>query len=280
MNPISVEGFRKPDAAPSPGPAPIQQWIEIALLRVDPSYQRPIKGSGPKNVARIAAEFDWSKFAPVVVAPIEGGLFAIVDGQHRTTAAALIGVERVPCHIIQADAGQQARAFAAINGVVTPMFTGALWHARLQGGDKAARRLAAVLDAADVSITRFPVEARKMKPGETGSVKALENALARYGRETLITALQCIAQTGDGHVGLVRAAVVTAFCEVLHQAHYWRDAGDALFRAIDDLGLGQLYEREFAVRSPTAKPIVARLADAIRHHLTVTLGTPATRAQP
>jgi hypothetical protein len=48
------------------------QWIKIADLVVDPTYQRPILGKGRKNVDRIARSFSWSCFAPVVVAPIQG----------------------------------------------------------------------------------------------------------------------------------------------------------------------------------------------------------------
>ena len=40
------------------------------------------------HLRRIAEQFDWRLFAPVIVAPIEGGLFAVIDGQHRTHAAA------------------------------------------------------------------------------------------------------------------------------------------------------------------------------------------------
>jgi len=90
-------------------------------LVVDPAYQRPIIGRGRHNVDRIARTFSWSCFAPVVVAPVEGGKFAIIDGQHRTTAAALVGLESVPCHVVAAAREAQAAAFKAINGVTTPI---------------------------------------------------------------------------------------------------------------------------------------------------------------
>jgi ParB-like nuclease domain len=66
-------------------------------LVVDVTYQREIGRRGAVNVNQIAENFDWSKFAPVIVAPVEGGQFAIVDGQHRTAAAMLRGQEKVPC---------------------------------------------------------------------------------------------------------------------------------------------------------------------------------------
>jgi hypothetical protein len=99
MRPISTEGFERPKAA-SPGAVPMLQWLKVADLVVDPAYQRPIVGQGRRNVDRIAREFSWSCFAPVVVSPVEGGKFAIIDGQHRTTAAAILGLETIPCQIV------------------------------------------------------------------------------------------------------------------------------------------------------------------------------------
>src|SRR5687767_15353118 len=120
MRAIVVEGFDKPKAV-SAGPAPMLQWLKIADLVVDTSYQRPIIGKGRRNVDRIARAFSWSCFAPVVVSPVEGGKFAIIDGQHRTTAASLVGIDSVPCQIVIAEREEQAAAFKAINGITTPI---------------------------------------------------------------------------------------------------------------------------------------------------------------
>lgn len=100
------------------GPVPEMRWLPIGKLIVDDAYQREITPAGQRNIRAIADAFSWMKFAPVVVSPVAGGAYAIVDGQHRTTAAATIGVDSVPCLIIQADRKQQAQAFRAINGQV------------------------------------------------------------------------------------------------------------------------------------------------------------------
>jgi ParB-like nuclease domain len=75
-------------------PAPQLLWIEIKDLVIDPSYQRHIGKRGAANIRQIAENFDWSKFAPVIIAPIEGAQYAVVDGQHRTTAALLRCLEK------------------------------------------------------------------------------------------------------------------------------------------------------------------------------------------
>lgn len=103
------------------GERPELQWLKISRLRIDPRYQRDIGQRGANNILAIAPAFRWSKFGPLIVAPIGEGLFAIVDGQHRATAAALRGFESVPCVIIAADEAEQADAFVAINANVTAM---------------------------------------------------------------------------------------------------------------------------------------------------------------
>ena len=119
FRPLNTQRFSSPISGFSPGPAPFLEWIETSKLVVDVTYQREIGRRGAVNVNQIAENFDWSKFTPVIVAPVEGGLFAIVDGQHRTTAAILRGQEKVPCQVVQADRAKQAAAYAAVNGNIT-----------------------------------------------------------------------------------------------------------------------------------------------------------------
>jgi len=115
-----VEGL-DPSLAPDLGPLPELRWIPISQLVIDPRYQRDIGRAGAKNVRRIAERFDWTKFGVTIVARLAEDLYAIVDGQHRTTGAAGRGIEAVPCLVIHADPKLQAESFAAINGAVTPM---------------------------------------------------------------------------------------------------------------------------------------------------------------
>jgi hypothetical protein len=196
------------------GAVPLLQWIPIAKMRVDGSYQRSIHDRGARNVRAIAMNFDWSKFAPVIAAPIEGGLFAIIDGQHRTTAAAARGIKEVPCQVVIADRAKQADAFAAINGNVTAITPMQMHAARLAAGDAQAQQLTVVCSNAGVNICRYPVPANKMKIGDTLAAGQLHKLLGRFGPEVLTTALRCITRTRKGNIGMVRAPVIQALCFV------------------------------------------------------------------
>jgi hypothetical protein len=208
------------------------QWVAIADLVVDERYQRPIYGAGKINVRKIAAEFRWSKFAPVVVAPVAGGKFALIDGQHRTTAAALLGIDSVPAQVIIADTSEQATAFKAINGQVTRMHALALHHAAKTAGDPAALELDDVAQAAGVEILRYPRTIDRLEPGQTLAMGAIREGLRAYGRETVITALTCITETVNNRPGLLAAQIIRALCAVLGSNAGWRDGGGGVARRL------------------------------------------------
>ncbi|MBS7545664.1 ParB N-terminal domain-containing protein [Ancylobacter oerskovii] len=216
------------------GAAPMLQWVPIEHLRVDPSYQRDITAEGRRSLFAIARNFDWAKFAPLVVAPIEGGLYAVIDGQHRATAAALRKVESVPCEVVIADQAKQAAAFAAINGQVTKLSSVAIYHARVAAGDPEAKICDEVCRCAEVKVLRYPVQATLMKRGETIAPNVILAAIARHGRDTVTTALASVTQTSEGNPGMLGKPVIEALCTVLGAAKEWREAGGALLDAFDD----------------------------------------------
>src|SRR5580693_7468122 len=110
--PLNVAHYSQPVSPLSDGPAPYMDWIEVNRLVVDKTYQRDISRAGSANINRIAEFFEWAKFSPVIVAPVEGGRFTVIDGQHRATAAMLRGIEKVPCEIVHIDRARQAETFA------------------------------------------------------------------------------------------------------------------------------------------------------------------------
>lgn len=110
---IDLEGYRPVTLADQP--APTLTWARIDQLVIDRAYQRDITAAGRRAVQRIADAFDWTKFGAVQLAPLEGGRLAIVDGQHRAHAAALVGLETIPALITPMSARQQASGFAAMN---------------------------------------------------------------------------------------------------------------------------------------------------------------------
>lgn len=190
------------------GPEPELAWLPVAELVIDTSYQRDINRQGVTNIRRIAENFNWAKFGAVICAPAEGGLYAVIDGQHRVTACALLGIRRAPCQIVAIDRAAQAAAFNAINSVVTRVHTLHAFAAAVTAGDPQAIEVAAVAARAGVEICRYPKERMRLNPGQTVAVAALGKALKRYGADVLTLALQCLRLPQHDRIGNINAVSI------------------------------------------------------------------------
>lgn len=227
------------EAKPVSGHPGALQTLPISSLRIDDTYQRAISAGSIRVIKRIVNDFDWAKFLPVIVVQ-DGDVFSVVDGQHRTTAAATIGITEVPCYVLRCTAEEAAAAFAAINGNVTPVAPVDLWFAMLAARDPDAVKLQRVLDAANVKVTR-----RKSAHGvgETRSINVLRRALDFYGGALLTTILQCITETGDGNPGMLVGAVIHGVGQSIRTKPELLADPSSLFDVFDGIDLGELLER-------------------------------------
>jgi hypothetical protein len=175
-----------------PGPAPILQWLPIEALRVDDSYQRDLKRENWTAIRKIAATFLWSRFSPVFVAPIEGGLYAIIDGQHRTHAAALCGIASVPCQIVQMSREEQAEAFAAVNGMATRVTLWNLYRASRTAGIEWAVRIQATAEAAGCNVAENNASTKAKKPGEIYAIEGFRRIVDKRSAFTVAIALKVL----------------------------------------------------------------------------------------
>lgn len=185
--------------AAEPGPAPMLQWIAIDRLVVDDRYQRDLKVGNWTAIQRIARNFRWSRFSPVFVAPIEGGRFAVIDGQHRTHAALMCGMSEVPCQVVRMGFAEQAAAFAAVNGSVTKVTGWNVLRAALAAGEAwAVACHDAVAEAGCTLMTRNGSTDAK-RPGEVYATALIRRHVAA-GNGLLVTlALDGLRRSLFGH---------------------------------------------------------------------------------
>lgn len=242
------------------------ETIPISSLYVDSGYQRAISTGSVRNIKRICASFDWAKFLPVIVTQ-DGEQYSIVDGQHRTTAAATIGIDAVPCYVLSCTPSEAAAAFAAINGNVTPVRAIDLWFAELAAGAPDCVALQRVLETASVKITR---KKEGFLVGETGSISILRRALDFYGSATLTTILQCIVETGNGNPGMIFGAVVNGVGRSIRTKPDLLAEPSKLFEIFDDIELAEVFydaKIEYAKSGNPAQFIITRvLNEIIRTH--------------
>lgn len=222
---IETASFAKVDPPSSFGRPPKLEWLPIRSLVIDPAYQRDMTGESRTNVRRIASNFNWSMFGTVVVAAAGSNCYAIIDGQHRTTAAALCGLSNIPCQIIEAERAEQAAAFRAINGNVTKLSSMQLHHAAVAAGDGDARRVNEVCAKADCVVLRYPKPWNIIEPGETMAVNSIRRAIKKFGGDIVTTAMRAIRDSGEGNPGMLRTQTIYGTAEVLHDHPEWVQQG-------------------------------------------------------
>lgn len=235
---IETESYAKVEPPASLGRPPRLEWLAIRQLVVDPEYQREITLVGRKNIRRIVAGFNWSMFAPVVVAAAGSNQFAIVDGQHRVTAAALVGVDKVPCAIIEAVRGEQAAAFRAINANTTRLHTVQLFHAAVASGEASALAVLDVCRRGGITIPKTP---GPRKQCETLCVGTVAKAADRFGIDVTVTGLKAIVHSGDGSPLELNKTIIWGVVEVLHGHPEWCRTTPPLMLAFEDFNLEEMW---------------------------------------
>lgn len=238
--------------------------LPIRELRVDDSFQRAVSQGSVRNIRRICETFDWSKFLPVIVVR-DRDFYSIVDGQHRTTAALTLGIETVPCYVLECSPEQAASAFAAINGNVTPVGPVDIWFAELKAKAPEALRLQLVLDAASVRITR---KKGGHRVGETRSVNVLRRALEKYGPDLLTTILQCITETGEGNPGMIFGAMVNGIGNAVRTKRHLLNEPTRLFDLFDNMDLPMMHEKARVEFARTGNPVQAIITREINFRIT------------
>ena len=208
-----------PETPSKPGPAPMLQWVKIDDLVVDDSYQRDLKPGNWKAIKAIAADFKWSRFSPVFVAPVEGGKFAIIDGQHRTHAAAMCGFDQVPCQVVQMSPEEQAAAFAAVNGIVTKVTTFQIYKAALAAGEAWATEIHGVALEAGCRVMTSNASMFSKKPGEIYSIVRMRKLIEQHKAGNVSRALSILRQAegfrddAEYWDGSIIIPMVEALCE-------------------------------------------------------------------
>lgn len=164
------------------------QMSAAELLAPVVSYQREIKESHAK---RIASEFNWVLFRPVIVAQYPDGRLEIADGRHSTRAAQLHAENpdvKVPCQVYKVRGEQDAaKLFILANRNRWDIGGDKLHNAKLVAGDPAAITIKNLCAANNL---RLSGGAHYARPGVLGCRTALTAIYERYGEELLALTLK------------------------------------------------------------------------------------------
>jgi hypothetical protein len=183
-------------------------WLCLAELYIDDSYQRDVGAAGLRHVKAIAAKFNWSKFSPVIVNKIPEG-YAIIDGQHRCLAALALGLKKVPCSIVKADGKVAAAVFAAVNGQTRRMTSQSVFKAALAAGEDWAVAVAGACAATGVVPLTHPIPASRQKPFSSNATGRMQRYVQRHGRDFLHAVLRVVVAKPYAHVaGFINSTIL------------------------------------------------------------------------
>ncbi|RNF35059.1 ParB N-terminal domain-containing protein [Paracoccus methylarcula] len=174
---INIDGMFP--VTPSSQPAPQLMWIEIDKLVIDDRYQRPLNSGNLAAIRRIAGDFRWSRFSPIVVAPVEGGKYALIDGQHRAHAAALCSFEKIPAMVALVAPEEQALAFIEINTRQIRVNTQSVYRAALTAGETWALRCREAVSDAGCRLMSSNYTTKAKKPGMVFAVSLIKKLIER-----------------------------------------------------------------------------------------------------
>ncbi len=183
-------------------PAPMLDWLKIDNLRIDDRYQRPLGARNWAAISKIAANFDWCAFGPILCAPVEGGLYAVIDGQHRVHAAVMCGIEKVPAMIVPVPPAKQALAFVKVNSGISVTAHQSL-RAELAAQDPEAAAMAEACRAGGCELMGYKPSASWRKPRQIFNISFVRKCIQRGESEHLTTALAgLVAYDATGRTGL------------------------------------------------------------------------------
>lgn len=272
LRPIEALPLAEPAVRGNP---PHLGWVEIARLRIDDRYQRPLARHNWDAIRRIAENFDWALFTVVDIAPVRAvdgaDVYAVIDGQHRVHAAAMVGIGKVPVRIVLAPVEGQARAFMGINGNVMNITPFHMLRASIAAGEPWALAADKAISRAGCRLMTSNASASEKKPGEIYAVQFVRSVVSRDGavsdegaqRIHVACASLMASREGAANPLLWTATPLRAWVTAIDALDDWLDhpsATRALTRFLDRVKLSSLladaedtkrrFNREGGARAP------------------------------
>lgn len=238
--------------------------VQVSQLRVDTAYQRDFSASSHKHIAQMAQSFDWTKFAPIIVAPASDDRFAIIDGQHRVAAARARGIRVLPAYVLDINQQQQAAAFAAINGNVQPMSSLHIWKAALAAREAWALEMMDVCARAGITVLTYPKAHNLIRPGETMCVTILRKGIATLGANSSVTVFSALRSDVNRNLNIGKDVLKC----LISCAIDFEDDPDLVASALGQVDLAAMYKeaRRDAIEAEISPEAMLRalMIDAVR----------------
>ncbi len=190
------------DCNPVLGQPPALEWVDLADLKIDESYQRDLSMDAAQTLIRdIARNWDWRLCQPLNVSRREDETLYVVDGQHRLSGARLRSdVPRLPCVIIdQSSRADEATTFIKLNKRRRALNAVDVFKAQLASGLAQSVEIDTMIRNAGLTIAPHS-NYTAWKPGMLFCVPGITAAYRRHGGMVTSSALVALQEAFDGQV--------------------------------------------------------------------------------
>ena len=160
----------------------------------DPRYQRSLEVRGAQNVAKIAKNFNWGRFSPILCTPVDGGFFAVIDGQHRTHAARACGIKNVPAMIVEMTDQEAAEAFVWVNASITAVTPVQIYKSSLAAELPWAIECRDAVAEADCKLMTVNYSGAAKKVGQVFCVSVVRKLVENGDKAVMIKVLAALRQ--------------------------------------------------------------------------------------
>lgn len=226
---------------------PALTWIPIEKLRINDVYQRPIMRTGWSQIKKIAHNFNWSSFTPVMVSKIKNDCFSLIDGQHRAHAALLAGYSEVPAVVVEINQTEQAAAFARINSQVTRMNVHSIYKAALAAGETWAIESEKAVSNAGCKLMTSNKSTKDKSPGDISGIVTIRKMVENHEANAVTKGLHALKNSASGQfIDVYNATILKYWLTVIasNSAYLHIDLITALNKKVDLLLLDEKARKE------------------------------------
>ena len=168
------------------------QRIELVALSdmvTESGYQRP---TNPKQVAKIAREFNESKLGVLIVSHRDGK-FHVIDGSHRAKALRELGLTHALCQVTSMTYEQESDFFMNQNENKRNLNPADTFNAGIEAKNKMCLNINAIVKANGFNIGRSKIDFKQIS-----AIHALFTIVKDYSYDVLDDTLCLIASTWAG----------------------------------------------------------------------------------
>lgn len=189
-------------------PQPEKMYYDIAIdeLRVDNSYQRPIK---EPHVGNIMMYFSWEGFGTPVVGRRSNGTMWLLDGLQRITAAQNLNCTDITVEVIDSRGPKhEAGIFHRLNAVSRVPTKMQIFRAGLRAGNATATAIYKATTNAGMDIQLDASNAGSNIWPQVRALSRLEQLYKFRGPEFVTEVLSLIKELWDGESDAVREDII------------------------------------------------------------------------